>query len=89
MLKETPQSLRLYFGLVAAFSLFSGVMAIYRAGSSPLVLLLSAASIVFGVLFAYIVIRFAELVDPLVRWVRKCSGGLPNKSPETSMLPGR
>lgn len=70
MLKETPQSLRLYFGLVVAFSLFSGVMAIYRAGSSPRVLLLSAASIVFGVLFAYLVIRFAELLPGRPAFIR-------------------
>jgi hypothetical protein len=70
MLKETPQSLRLYFGFVAAFSFYWGMMSLYRAGISPLVVLLSTASIVFGFLFAYIVIRFAELLPKRPDFIR-------------------
>jgi hypothetical protein len=70
MLRETPRSLRLYFGIVAALSLLWGVRAIYLAGSSPLVVALSGANIVFGFLFAYITIRFTELLPRRPAFIR-------------------
>ena len=74
MLKETPRSLRLYFGLVAAYMLLPVVIVIYRGGSSPLVFLLLATSIVFGLLFAYIALHFTELLPKRPAFIRNVLG---------------
>ncbi len=62
MLKETPRSLRLYFGIVAVFSLLPIVAVITQGRGSLLVLAITLVSAIFGALFAYIAIRFAELL---------------------------
>lgn len=62
VIEETPQSLRLYFGLVAAFSLFSGCVALWQARGSAIGLGLGAANIGLGLVFGYIVYRFVPLL---------------------------
>ena len=62
MLKETPKSLRLYFGIVSAFSLLSGIAALAQSRGSVVVIALSVASIVFGLLFGYVVVKLSELL---------------------------
>lgn len=71
MLKETRKSLRLYFGIVSAFSLLSGVAAVSQSRDSFLVIALSAANIGFGVLFGYIVVKFAELLPQRPAFIKK------------------
>ena len=62
MLEETPRSLRLYFGIVSAISLFASYAAITQARGSLVVLGLAASNITFGVLFGYIVFGFSRLL---------------------------
>ena len=61
-LEETPRSLRTYFGIVSAISLFSGYVAITQARGSLVVLALAAANVILGVLFGYIVVQFTPLL---------------------------
>lgn len=70
MLKETPQSLRLYFGLIAALSFFFGIPALARAAGSLQALLLSTENLVFGALFAYIYFKFTVLLPQRPRFIK-------------------
>ena len=63
MLKETPKSLRLFFGIVAALSLLFGVAAISQGSRSALVVVPALVAITFGILFAYIAGNFYELIS--------------------------
>jgi hypothetical protein len=63
MLKETPSSLRLYFGIVSAVSLLWSVAGFMHGMGSLLVFALSLASGVFCILFGYIVVRFTALLS--------------------------
>jgi len=62
MLKETPQSLRQYFGLVAIITLVFGIASLVQSGGAPVAILLSLVAIVFGVWYLYITVRFPQLL---------------------------
>lgn len=68
--EETPQSLRLYFGLVAGFSLFFGSVALAQAQGSAIVIGLAAANIALGLLFGYIVYAFPRLLARQPRFLK-------------------
>jgi len=62
MLKETPKSLRLYFGIIAAFYLLIGIAAIIRTAGTAFSSIYVLQNLVFGALFASITIRFESLL---------------------------
>jgi small basic protein len=71
-LKETPKSLRLYFGVVAAVSFYYGVAMVAQGPLSPLVAVFSALNILFGALFSYIVVKFSALLHTnpsFIKWI--------------------
>jgi threonine/homoserine/homoserine lactone efflux protein len=61
-LKETPQSLRLYFGVIAAFAFYYAANALRQDVTSRLLVAMSIVNVAFGVLFAYIAVRFSYLL---------------------------
>ena len=62
MLKETPRSLRQYFGLVAVLTLLIGAVGLYAGRLTPLLLIISFLTVAFGAMYLYITIKFAELL---------------------------
>lgn len=70
-LKETPKSLRIYFGLVAAASFYYALAMIAPGVISPLVVVFSLVNVVFGVLFTYIVVKFAALLHTKPSFIKK------------------
>jgi len=70
MIEETSRSLRTYFGIVAAISIFAGYVASTQAHGSLLILTLAAANILLGVLFGYIVFKFAQLLPRKPKFIK-------------------
>ena len=62
MLKETPRSLRQYFGLIAAISILFGGAGVYEGRIVPIAVALSFVTLIFGALYLYITIKFVVLL---------------------------
>lgn len=61
-MKETQRSLKLYFGLGAAFALLTGTVNLVRNLNSVGVVGVSLISIAFGLFYVYIIVRMRQLL---------------------------
>jgi hypothetical protein len=70
MLKETPRSLRTYFGLIAAFYLLIGIGGLSRGRYNWIIFVALLTNICFGALFGYITMRFEALLSGRPRFIK-------------------
>ena len=74
LLKENPKSLRLYFGVIAAISLYCAVAPLMHGPLPSLEVVFSVVNIVFGVLFAYIAFKFSVLLPTKPAFIKRILG---------------